>query len=151
VDSREIVTCVESGVPRSRVLKLRCFTRRVTRKTRNIGFSGLTQSRQDAKVLSSFASWRLCVRTTTVEIPMFSVAPSGIAQLQNSRVVKSRCFSRQVVERSQDTGYRGLTRRRADAKELFFSASPRLCVRTKPPKTPMFSAAPPGIAQRQIA
>ena len=85
VELREIVICRERGVPRSRLLKLRNFSREVAEKSQNTGFCGLTQRRRDAKDLSFPASLRLCVRIKTLEIPVFSAAPRGIAQLQNSR------------------------------------------------------------------
>jgi hypothetical protein len=48
VESGETVTVGESGVPRSRFLKLRCFSRKVAEKSQNTGFCGLTQRRKDA-------------------------------------------------------------------------------------------------------
>jgi hypothetical protein len=85
VDSREIVIRRESGIPRSHALKVRYFSREVAEKSQNTGFCGLTQRRRDAKDLFYPASLRLCVRNKAFEILMFSAAPPGIAQLQNSR------------------------------------------------------------------
>jgi hypothetical protein len=64
-----------------------------------------------------------------------------------SRVLKLRCFSREVTENSPNIGFCGLTQRCTDAKVFPHSASLRLCVRTKAFEILMVSSALPGIAR----